>query len=517
MHRYLTASPYDTVDVDCGPVVKHKTMAKFRDSLEIEDKIGFVHHSKPRKYGETKNNKVQRMVDKLERNYMIPSKSYWRNTPTQPIPELLIKPIGGKSVENQDQTGLERFKIDMRNPYSLEVLENIIPLPKDVNGKFGEYIEIPRQAHKTFASNIELAKIRKEEFQKNKIESIKKADLERMRLAQNCPPKYKKEIESQQKIDEINKKSQTSKNDKMAKKFYNETPKRDRDRPKSTAVNMNKKQQSTDIMQTLSPAIATIFRDLRREVDIPAFKQSDHLKRAIENASRKLIKIKQPLPTTNTTDNVDQQRPTATVNPQNRSVRFSVAADSQVDHSRIDTRMKASRHQQSKSTAAESRLVYHDDDCESVASHDGDSFTMVDGGPLAGDMAVSVDSDVEDVGSHDGGGVKWTVRFAEEGVVGDNVCDRRKRGERDGFDKDEDVSLTKSKVSKLYDQVFTNSRRIKDMRLLDLLKMQKDKATNSKELHDTRKDAILRQCRQLETLIKSQASFDDIEAYIGDK
>ena len=196
VHRYLTASPYDTVDVDCGPVVKHKTMAKFRDSLEIEDKIGFVHHSKPRKYGETKNNKVQRMVDKLERNYMIPSKSYWRNTPTQPIPELLIKPIGGKSVENQDQTGLERFKIDMRNPYSLEVLENIIPLPKDVNGKFGEYIEIPRQAHKTFASNIELAKIRKEEFQKNKIETIKKADLERMRLAQNCPPKYKKEIDS---------------------------------------------------------------------------------------------------------------------------------------------------------------------------------------------------------------------------------------------------------------------------------------------------------------------------------
>ena len=74
------------------------------------------------------------------------------------------------------------------------------------------------------------------------------------------------------------------------------------------------------------------------------------------------------------------------------------AVESQGKYSRIVIRMKASRHQQSKSTMTESGLVYHhDDNSESVASRDCESLNLTEGdGPLAGDTMQSVESEIED-------------------------------------------------------------------------------------------------------------------------
>lgn len=570
--RYLVAGGYrgeEEAEEKDEKKRKVKTMAQFREGLDLEDKVGLVHHKKPRNYGDTKCNKIQRMVDKLERDYMTPSKSCWRKIPTQPIPELLIKPALNDIKTQEGMVGLEKYKLDMRNPYSMEVLENILPVPHEVLGPYAKFEEVPkRTVHRTFGSSIEEAKIKREEYQRKRIEEIRKADIERMRLAKNCPPKYKKTIEQMETETHKIKKIESNRNTQMAKRFIIETPKPSRDKTQKRPHSSNpvRKTPFQDPSEGMTAGMAAIFREMRLQVDIPAFKQSDHLKRAIENASRKLVKARPVTGKVDAGPKLKKKEPSGQgqvlgvrgrlgeapegevkekvgvgeegeVKEEEKVVRFNVRdslegpawkgfyekEETGVESSGVGKGMRASKGQPSKSTMAESRKVFREDDCESVVS-DHESFSLVDGQPLEGQLGESFESEIEDVGSPDEDGetkieskstvAKKQVRFTEENTPGEQAAGKHK-GNISWLNQPDNKSLTTSKIDKLYDQVYNNSRKINDMKLIDLLKMQKDKATNSKELQSKRKEAILRQCLQLESLIKSQASYEEIESYIG--
>ena len=151
-----------------------------------------------------------------------------------------------------------------------------------------------------------------------------------------------------------------------------------------------------------------------------------------------------------------------------------------------------------------------------------EALSYIDG-DLFGEAAQSFESELEDVQSahskpdqrsasaSPNKEVKFEIKETDHGEqrVASSAFRQSQLRELEG-------DLSASKLAKLRQKVSGNQIKLQDMRLLELLKMQKNKATASRELDEKRRAAILKQCVMLESMIKSQVHPNEIESWLGD-
>jgi hypothetical protein len=329
LHKFLWANNCESTRLHRSLSPKEQkrlelTMSRFNDNKESDDKFGYCYRN-PKRYGDTKSNKIQRKADKYRRDYKVPANSDWRLDAPKNIPELIVTPAGLKEPDPtlEKKVGTEAYRLDLRDPdnpdmiYTARFQQVLLPEPRQ------EKFLYPRR---TFTTTNELAKAKRAKLLEDKIEQIRLRDLENMRLNKVELPQYKNQLEKVSQQVERKRDRQRLSRERVIDLLHDKNePRRLKreenfEKAKSRAVAAGNYVSYEDELNALYPKVphrstskkkgktqkeveteliaagltwdfVKQYRTLKTEVLIPEGKRSEDLKKAIENADRRIVKF----------------------------------------------------------------------------------------------------------------------------------------------------------------------------------------------------------------------------------